>query len=141
MANKGPVPKRTEERLGHMTKAQKAGVSKVQVSGVVEVPPLPADAHHAARRWYEALKESGQTVYFEPSDWAAALYVAEAMSRNLSADRFSAQMFSAVWSAMDDLLTTESARRRARVEVIRALEGDNPDAPTPLDEYRKATQK
>jgi hypothetical protein len=75
-----------------------------------------------ARRWYKALRLSGQSEYFEPSDWAAALYVVEAITRNLEATRFSSQLFAVVWQAMDSLLTTEAARRRARIEVERGLE-------------------
>jgi hypothetical protein len=125
------------ERLGHVTKAQKAGVSTVAMAGDVKPPPLPAKTHAVARRWYKALKASGQATYFEPSDWAAALYVAAAMTRNLEAERFSAQMFAAVWSAMDDLLTTESSRRRVRIEVARAVE-DNSAEESEFERYKKA---
>ncbi len=64
------------------------------------------------------------------------------MTRNLAAKRSSAQMFAAVWSAMDDLLTTEAARRRARLEVERGGEGDE-EKPgvTAIKDYRKRLAK
>ena len=137
MGTRGPAPKRTEQRLGHVTKAQKEAVNKVAVEGVVKAPDAPEELHPIARTWFESLKTSGQSQFFEPSDWAAALYVAEAMSRNLTSSRFSGQLFSSVWSALTDMLTTEAARRRSRLEVQRAIEEQQEEKPTKLDEYKK----
>ena len=39
--------------------------------------------HPAARRWFESLAESGQSAFYEPSDWATAYVLAETMSREL----------------------------------------------------------
>lgn len=136
MGARGPAPKRTRERLGHMTKAEKSATSTVVKVDRVVIPPCPSAAHPIARRWYNALKKSGQSDYFEPSDWAAALYVVEGITRNLEGTRFSAQLFATVWSAMESLLTTEQARRRARVEVERGV-SEPEDKPTALDAYRK----
>lgn len=136
VATRGPVPKRTAERRRRNVDEP---TSAVKAKGKVSVPQAPRTLHTVAKRWYTSLKKSGQSEYFEPSDWAAALYVAEAMTKNLEATRFSAQMFAAVWAAMDGLLTTEAARRRARIEVER---GDGePEAPagvTAIEAYRKA---
>jgi hypothetical protein len=107
--------------------------------GPVAVPELPKGVHDVARRWYASLAESGQVDYFEPSDWAAAVFVAVAMSKNIRGRRFSAPLFGVVWGAMNDLLTTEQARRRARIEVERDI-GDQEERPgvTAIDEYRRA---
>lgn len=75
-----------------------------------------------------SLAGSGQARFYEPSDWQTARYVAESMSRNLSAGRFSSQHFAAVMSAMTDLLTTEGARRRARLELDRPEPESKPGA-------------
>jgi hypothetical protein len=137
MGVRGPVPKRTAQRLGHMTKAEKAAVTSVTMSGRVEVPPADPDWHELARSWYESLAVSGQAQFFEPSDWAAARYVAEVMTTNLQAGRFSSQLFAAVWQAMGDLLTTEGERRRVKLEIDRKPpkpEGQGKVAR--LDDYR-----
>ncbi|MFI6496901.1 hypothetical protein [Nonomuraea typhae] len=105
----------------------------------VVCPPADESWHEIARDWYESLSKSGQSVFYEPSDWASARYVAEAMSRGLEASRFSAQLFAAVSSAMTELLTTEGARRRARLEIERG--GSTDVAPADvmaLDDYRAA---
>lgn len=132
-----PVPKRNAERR----RVNKDGRNDVvKRSGAVRVPPAPRELHPIARRWYLALRESGQSAHYEPSDWAAALYVADAMTRNLhQGGKFSSVLFSSVWGAMNDLLTTEQARRRARIEVERDLaEQDDRPQVTAIDEYRKA---
>src|SRR5690554_6789972 len=100
----GPLPKRSSERR---RRNKVPGETTVYRSGRVRVPALPKDGvHPIARRWYNSLRQSGQSEYFEPSDWAAAQYVAHAMSKNLEG-KFSSMLFSAVWTAMDSLLTTE----------------------------------
>lgn len=136
MGDRGPIGKRSEELMGHRSKEEKASVTKAP--GAAEVPvPEPKDYWHPiAADWYRALGESGQSRFYEPSDWAAAQYAAEAMSRNLEQGRFSAQMFAAVWSAMNDLLTTEGDRRRVRMELQRPSKNDGPAGVTVLDDYR-----
>lgn len=107
-------------------------------AAVVEVPAADEGWHPVARAWFESLARSGQSGFYEPSDWAQAVYVAEAMSRNLWAQRFSAQLFAAVMSATSELLTTEGARRRLRIELERAPQADVDDeaAVAALDDYR-----
>lgn len=137
MGVRGPVPKRVNERLGHITKAERDSVASVDMVGEVEVPPVDESWHELAREWYVSLSTSGQAQFFEPSDWAAARYVAEVMTRNLEAGRFSSQLFAAVWTAMGDLLTTEGERRRVKLEVNRKPpkpEGGGKVAS--LDDYR-----
>ena len=136
----GPVPKRSTERR-RRNKPEGVQVEQVPVvTPVVECPPADESWHPIARDWYDSLAQSGQAVFYEPSDWATARYVAEAMSRGLQASRFSAQLFAAVSSAMTELLTTEGARRRARLEIERGKSGEEkkPADVTALDDYRAA---
>jgi hypothetical protein len=138
MGERGPVGKRSGQRKGHRSKAEKAEAEKVPATGRVTVPEPSQEWHPIARDWYRSLGESGQSRFMEPSDWAAARYVAEVMTRNLTAETFSAALFAAVWSAMDSLLTTEGARRRVKVEVERGEPAPEEQAPvTQLDEYRQ----
>ncbi|MGE0133750.1 MAG: hypothetical protein AB7L91_06345 [Dehalococcoidia bacterium] len=97
------------------------GADTIVVRGKVPVPQAPADLHPVAKRWYQSLRRSGQSRRYEPSDWAAALYCAELMSRLLKARKPSAEMAGVVWRMMTDLLTTEMSRRRARIEIERVL--------------------
>lgn len=139
MGVRGPVPKRTELRHGHMSEADREAVDKVAATGAVKVPPADRSWHRVARDWYRSLAESAQSKFYEPSDWQAARMVAFEMSRMLNADLISPTMFKALWSAMDGLLTTEGARRRVKIEVERAAGSSSP-APAgvaDLDEFRR----
>lgn len=128
MGARGPVGKRSTQRHGHRTKAEQATVdTSAPGAADVVVPEADDEWHPVARDWYLSLRKSGQQVFFQPSDWATARYVAEAMSRNLAGGRFSAQLFAAVMAATSNLLATEGDRRRIRIELERAAATD-PDA-------------
>lgn len=137
-ASRGPVPKRSAERR---RRNLVPGASTVRMGGTVEIPDLPPDTHPIAADWYRSLAASGQSQFYEPSDWAAAALVAAVMTRLLATRRFSAQLFSGVWAAMEALMTTEASRRRARLEVERAIDEASENAPTAIDEYRKVLNK
>ncbi len=140
MGQRGPIGKRSDQRHGHRTKAEKAEVTKVSVAGS-RLPAQEPDPtwHPVAQGWFRSLGESGQHVFYEPSDWATARYLAEAMSRNLEAGRFSAQLFAAVMSGMSSLLTTEGDRRRLKIELERTVSADADEeaAVVALDEYQR----
>ncbi|WP_349628703.1 hypothetical protein [Streptomyces benahoarensis] len=111
----GPVPKRSDQRR-RRNESDGPALVKAEAGKAPTVPRASGDWHPIAKRWFQALKDSGQYQFYEQSDWLSAVYVAEAMSRNLGQTKFSAQLFQSVMSAMTDLLTTEGARRRARVD-------------------------
>lgn len=117
-ATRGPVPKRTDQRRRRNT-PDVPTTAVVPPATPVSQPPLDFPAHPVAEAWYRSLAVSGQAVFYEPSDWQAARVVAFDLTRHLNSRRVSAQMLAAVWSAMGDLLTTEAARRRVRVEIER----------------------
>ena len=136
----GPVPKRSDQRR-RRNKPDGPELVKAPGGTRLEVPPADESWHPIAARWYASLRESGQSQFYEPSDWAMAVLLAEAMSRNLKSGRFSAQLLQTVLSGMTDLLTSEGARRRARIELER--ETDAQDAREAerlalMDSYREA---
>lgn len=137
----GPPPKRSDQRRRRNKPDDGKAVDKVVVLGAVPMPPASSNWHEIAKDWYESLGASGQSKFFEPSDWRAAYLLAEVMTKNLRAKRFSAQLFQSVWSAMGDLLSTEADRRRVKMEIEREL--DKPPAAeddsevADLDEYRR----
>lgn len=136
MGSRGPVPKRSSARLGHSKKEKVDSVPAV--TATVEIPKANSRWHPIARDWFNSLADSGQSQYFEPSDWQAARLLGDVMSRNLKqTSRFSAVLFQAVWSAMNDLLTTEGARRRVRMEIERGDPAAQPASVTALADYRK----
>jgi hypothetical protein len=139
---RGPVPKRSTERRRRNKETQVETVT-LTGAGPVEVPPADEAWHPIAKDWYLSLAKSGQSKYYEPSDWQAARYVAEVMTKNLKAKRFSAQLMASVWAAMTDLLTTEADRRRVRMEIERP-DGEDTKQPagvTAIGEYRDRLKK
>lgn len=140
MGAHGPVPKRSEERR-RRNKDDGPELIQAPSGGPGDLPDLPEpDAlwHPIASDWYLSLRDSGQSAFYEPSDWAMARYAAHVMSQVLLSERGpNGQLVAALNSVMSSLLTTEGDRRRARME----LERKKPAGPklasvSPLDSYR-----
>jgi hypothetical protein len=139
MGERGPVPKRNSQRR-RANKESEAETAPA-LTAKVDAPSAVKTWHPAAKRWYESLRESGQAQFFEPSDWQAAQLVAGELSVYLRGKKRSAMMFSHLWAAMTDLLTTEGARRRLKIEIERdpSVDPEAEEAATiaRLDEYRQ----
>lgn len=158
MGERGPVPKRASQRR-RRNKTDDSGTPVPDItpapSGTAEpVPAPPADEswHPIALRWYQSLAESGQSIWYEPSDWATAFLIAESISRDLSdqvvgitdegdvvKDKIPLKgaSLAAYLKAMGNLLVTEGDRRRARAELTRATEVDSDEeaAVVAIDEW------
>jgi hypothetical protein len=102
----------------------------VAVVGAVRIPVASKDWHPIARDWFRSLARSGQSRFYEPSDWATAKLLADQMSRMLNLDEPNASMLNGIVQATRDLMTTEGQRRRMRLELERA----EPDSDPALDE-------
>ena len=131
----GPVPKRSDSRRRRNKSDVQTAVAPA--GRKVDTPEPDNNWHPIAQEWFESLAESGQEAFYEASDWATAKYVAEAMSRSLLAGRFSGQLFAAVMAAATELLTTEGARRRLRVELEREQPEAEPVSVAILKEYKR----
>lgn len=143
MGARGPIGKRSEERMGHRSKEEIDSITKAPSGPPTGLPDLPdADPlwHPIASDWYLSLRESGQAAFYQPSDWAVARYAADLMSKVLLSERGpNGQLVAALNSVMSSLLTTEGDRRRARMELERKKPSSQADADvTVLDDYRSA---
>lgn len=119
MAGFGPVPKRSEERIRR--NKPEVPITKIEAVGDVLQPDLGIENPHpiVADLWY-SLGESAQSKYYEPSDWNYARYILYFADGLIKSKRPSGQMLQVVTSALSDLLVTEGARRRVRMEIERA---------------------
>jgi len=136
MGTRGPAPKRDAERAGH--RSQDYNADHVTLDEPVEIPEADSTWHSKAKAWYESLVKSGQSRFYEPSDWAKAMLIADALSeymadvdagpafddngRPLSARFANAATLKVLFSEMASLGVTESDRRRMRIEIERKRE-------------------
>lgn len=152
MGVRGPVPKHSSDRIRRNIEGRPDRVTSGP--GAAPIPPASRDWHPQARRWYRSLRRSGQAVFYEASDWASAHLLADLLTRELTAVRVvelpqggevvvprppGALMMKTILGAMNDLGTTESARRRMRIEIERTAVDPAPDVGLAvLDAYRAA---
>ncbi|GAA2609543.1 hypothetical protein GCM10010411_49770 [Actinomadura fulvescens] len=124
MATKGPVPKRSDQRRRRNENPEGIPTTEVpRIGATVDAPPLGFVTHDLAMDFYASLARSEQAHYFEPSDWQAARILTMELGRMLNAGKPSGQLYTALWSAMGDLLATEGQRRRLRFEIDRTPSG------------------
>ena len=132
----GPVPVRTDQRR-RTNAPEGVQVTKAPAAPVVVAPPADPLWHTVASRWFESLKTSGQSAFYEDSDWATAYLLAESMSRSLSTgDPVTGAELAAWLKGMTPLMVTEGDRRRARLELERPSVEEVPADVSELDEYR-----
>jgi hypothetical protein len=156
---RGPIGKRSEER--RRRNLPDKPVDRVAIGGDVddlfgpdlpdervetrleaELPAKPVAMPEADEHWhpiakmvYESLPESGQSMFFEPSDWAAAYLVCESISRDLEEQvvgttetgqvikdfiPMKGASLAAYTKILGELGMTEGARRRLSIELTRA---------------------
>lgn len=136
MGVSGPIPKRSSERRRRNKENQPV---KALGAAVVEVPEPDPKWHPIAQRLFKSLAESGQSAFYEPSDWAFAYSLLDDLSYFKKRKVRSAQMLAAILSAFDRLLITEGDRRRARIELQRPdPEGEESGQLVVLNDYREA---
>lgn len=148
----GPPPKRESQR--RRANKPEVPVEHAPAGVEVEIPEPDGSWHPIARRWFESLKTSGQSQFYEDSDWMTAFAVAESMSREFnpqplvvgSGPNATVEMVSlppkaaslAAWlKAASSLMACEGDRRRMRLELDRPGVEEASDDVSELDEYRR----
>lgn len=158
----GPPPSRSDQRRRRNAPDPALGeITKADGAVRVPIPPAPEHWHDLAVELYESLEHSGQSHFYERSDWATALIVCESLSRDLRAQPLidadgkavldvngqpimrrlplRGASLSAYLRALQSLMATEGDRRRLRLELQRPKPGGeqpaHPDVPN-LADYR-----
>ena len=142
----GPVPNRSEDLA--RPRERKGGdavpVTKGQLRPV-RIPAANRDWHPIAKRFYNSLKTSGQSDFYQNSDWAFAYSVADDLSYykkplvNRDGEEYykrSGQMLQSIYAAMTSLLVTEGDRRRVRIELSAPEEEGESAAVLAIADYR-----
>lgn len=152
---RGPVPKRSDMR--RRRNKPDIPITTLAAGTNAEAPEPDAEWHPIAVRWYRSLAESGQRVFYEPSDWATAYLIAESISRDLHPQfvghtdsghviereiPMKGASLAAYLKAMNALLVTEGDRRRARMELERGEVDTSAEEAkiARMAEYRKAAR-
>ncbi|MBZ5869598.1 phage terminase small subunit, partial [Escherichia coli] len=82
MGSRGPVGKRKQELNGHRSKDELAGKTVSSVPGAVNVaiPEPDPGWHPIASALWRAASVSGQSAFYEPSDWAVLFSLMDDLS-------------------------------------------------------------
>lgn len=146
MGARGPMSKRSSERVRENAPAlpiRTVDVSKL-IPLEVEVPEPDPKWHATARSLYESFQRSAQSVYYEPSDWMLLYAGCENLSRLLKPQfvgfsqdaEFQSHAvmkkvplkgtdMNGLLKLMTMLMATEPERRRAGVEIVRAVHAED----------------
>jgi hypothetical protein len=128
----GLPPKRDSQRRRRSPKAQ-----NVHVDALVTQPDPPAAWCALAKDWYRSLAQSGQAVFYEPSDWATAIVAGWCLDEWNNTRK--AATITEFRHLCSQLMVTEGDRRRGRLEVKRPGQGeDSPKGNAAVAEYRAA---
>lgn len=117
MGSRGPVPKRSEERQRRNTPEHT--VTRADGAESVSIPEPDDTWHPIARQLWDALAASGQSRFYEPSDWAMAYSLMDDLSYYKTGTKRSGQMLASIYGAMSTLLISEGDRRRVGIELAR----------------------
>lgn len=112
-SSRGPVPKRSDQR-------RRRNKTEVIDTGFARGGPAPSlrdGLHPLAVAWYNSLKHSGQSAFYEQSDWMTAQIITEAIDDYARKPRVA--LLAAILSGSSSLLATEGDRRRLRLELSR----------------------
>lgn len=154
----GPPPKRDSER--RRKNAKTIPTSTVDIAALtarpVEIPDCDASWEGITRQWWNSLARSGQSVFWEPSDWSTAYLLAEAMDRELkpqpvvtrTGEDVSVEMMTlpikgasltALLKGFSALMVTEGDRRRLSIELERRRDAESlPEGVTSISQTRAA---
>lgn len=134
----GRVPKKVDQKHGHRTKAEKAAVETVSAIGNVDAGSLIVqDPHPIVSELWEAAQNSAQRSFFERSDWAMLNLTLYELDRYLKGSKRNGQILSALYSALGELLFSEGARRRVRIEIDRSTNAE----PAPVRDIGSMRQR
>lgn len=132
----GPPPKRDSQRRHRGELALGKEADKAPGAEHVIVPEPDPNWHPMVLEWFASLEPSGQSRFYEPSDWSLAVLLGEVMSRELGEQAIvvgkgeharieyvkqpvNGAVLTTVLKGMGSLMVTEGDRRRMRLELIR----------------------
>lgn len=134
----GPVPNRSDDlsRERDAQRGDKMPIAKGTLRPVEDVPAPGEDWHEIAVELYLSAAESGQSDFYQKSDWLLWYSLCEDLSYYKKMGKRSGQMLQTIYSTMTELLVSEGARRRARIELLEPEPEQDDATVLALAEYR-----
>ena len=139
----GPIPNRPEDqsRDRDNNRGDRLPISRGELRPVVDVPAPDETWHPLAQDLYLSAAESGQSDFYQKSDWLLWYSLCEDLSYYKKMGKRSGQMLQTIYSTMTELLVTEGARRKARIILSEPEEDEENDAAViALVDYQKSLQ-
>lgn len=127
MGERGPAPQRKANLVGHRSKAELEGetVTKIPMAGKVKIPAAGPWTAPIATNLYNSARRSGQSKYWEESDWYVLWLACDEIDDHITTPRGrSAQKLMAINQMLGNLLLTEGDRRRVGMEIEREVQKD-----------------
>ena len=154
MTVRGPVPKKDAERRRRNTTPDNGGISAIPAEVVnldetihreVVIPDADPTWEDLTKAYWESFASSGQSIYYEPSDWMTAYTLMEMLDRHLKPQDVKtgefrpavqdggeveyiftpkripvpAGVMNSILKGLTSLMATEGDRRRLRLELER----------------------
>lgn len=136
----GPIPNRSADLA--RPRERKGGKFKTDVvtKGTalpVVIPDIDPNWHPIAIQLWESMAVSGQSAYYQQSDWAMLYSLCDDLSyvKNQTYKR-SGQMLQVIYTTLSSLLVTEGDRRRLRIELEEPEEDQEEASVTAINKYK-----
>jgi hypothetical protein len=141
-APRGPAPKPAGVRR-RRNKPESYGSAEPMVAGQAdEQPPLGFEAHELVVDLWAALGRSVEGQFYSAADWQRARWELWYANRVLTAGQApSAHQWSAVQRGLDELLVSPAVKRRAGIELKRAVDVDADAAVSMVGKYKQQVLK
>lgn len=134
-----PVPKRSDERHGHRTKAETGTIDKIQIGGPVRIPDPDPDWQPIANYAWEAFVSSPLSVYYTETDIAFGWMTCDAIDAAYLSK--AAMKIAAAESMMRNALFNEAERRRVNIEITREEPAKDPTVTKNVSDFRARRAK
>lgn len=105
---RGPVPKRDDER--RRRNKPEVPTETLELQEPVRVPAADSGWCLRAKRLWKAAKRSGQSKYYEPTDWQALAYVCDLITTLFRPGHLTARMEAAIRAAAGEMDLSKDER-------------------------------
>jgi hypothetical protein len=136
----GPMRNRSDDlsRERDAKRGDRMPISKGTLRPVTDVPGPDPDWHPIAQELYLSAAESGQSDFYQKSDWMLWFSLCEDLSYYKTMGKRSGQMLQTIYSTMTELLVSEGARRKVSIELHEPEPEEDDAAVLALADYRQA---